>query len=175
MPREAPSYASGGLRIDPVTPDQIPLFFELLGELVEVLDMTDVYTLTEEGLRAAMFQDPPRVEAIIVHFDDEPAGIATWSEYIHLVSGKMVMSFEYMYVRPQLRSHWITASMLIYLLLLAKQRDYFRVEGAVHEWNTETAEFYKRLGAERLPQHFYRFSMEDVDWTPFKSFIEDES
>ena len=174
MSRETPSYSSGALSIDPVRPEDLPIFKELLGELVDILDMRDVYNVEDGALRLAMFSEPPQVEAIIARYNGEPAGIATWTSGFHLVRGETVMSFEYIYVRPPFRSHLITVAMLIYVLVLAKRRGYMRIEGFVHDWNSDTANFYRGLKAEEVPQKAYRLDLADIDWSPFQALLEAE-
>ena len=172
MSRQTPGYSSGALSIDPLRPEDLPVFRELLGELVDVLDMRDVYAVEDDALCQAMFSEPPQVEAIIARYNGEPAGLATWTLGFHLVRGKTVMSFEYIYVRPEFRRHFITVAMLVYILVLAKRRGYFRIEGFVHDWNSETAGFYKGLKAVEVPQKAYRLDLSEVDWAPFRRFLE---
>ena len=133
----------------------------MLGELVEALDMLDVYTISDERLSRALFSEPPEIEVVIARYKGEPAGFVTWTEWIHLVAGDTAMSFDYIYVRPQFRSYQITMALLIYLLVLAKRRGYFRIEGVVHEWNTETSNFYKSLHAEEIPQQIFRLNLSE--------------
>jgi len=172
MTHEKPSYSSGSLRIEAVKPEDFPVFREMLGELVDLLDMRNVYTLPDDELHHALFDEPPRMEAIIARYQGEPAGFATWTEAFHLVTGKIVMSFDYIYARPEYRTRLITPALLIYLLFIAERRGYIRVEGAVHEWNTETSKFYESLNAVAVPQKIYRFNMADFDWSPFRHLLE---
>lgn len=171
MSRETPSYAAGALTIDPVGPDDLPIFRELLGELVDFLDMRDVYTVTDDDLRHALFDEPPQVEALLARYNGEAAGLATWTEVFHPVVGKFVMSLEFFYVRPQFRSHLITPALLIYLIFLAKHRGYFRIEWFVHEWNAAAIEFYKSLKAEEIAQKPYRLSLSEFDWSSLDGLV----
>ena len=171
MRRETPSYSSGTLSIDPIQPEDLPVFREMLDELVDVLEMKDVYTIGDDALYHALFDDPPGSEAIIARHKGEPAGIATWTDSFHLVRGKYTMLFDYIYVRPQFRNFMITPAMLIYLLMLARRRGYFRMEGFVHEWNIETTNFYRALSAEENTQQSFHIDLDKVDWAPFESVI----
>jgi GNAT superfamily N-acetyltransferase len=173
MTREKPGYSSGALSLDPIRPDDMVVFREMLDELVEILDMTDVYAITDEGLRAAFLGESSPMEAIIARYDGEPAGIAIWSASLHMITGTEVMSLEYLYVRPPYRRHLITLAMLIYVLVLAKRRNYVRIEGFVHDWNSETADFYKRMKATEVSQKAYRLELSDIDWTEYQRFLED--
>jgi GNAT superfamily N-acetyltransferase len=171
MPGQTFSYSSGGLSIDPVRPEDFPVFRELLGEMVEALDQLDLYTVTDDELKRAIFQDAPQMEAIIARYKGEPAGLATFTEGFHLVRGWNVMSFEYLFVRPRFRPYSIAVAMLIYLLLLARSRGYRRIEGFVEDRNEPTAALYRALNAQPAEQASYRLDLGAVDWSQFERFI----
>lgn len=165
MLREKPSYANAGLRIDPVTPDDLPSFVEMFGELVEFMRAAEWFSATQDDFHRALFDDPQRMEAIIVRYEGEPAGLATWFETYEALSGKVTMWFDYLYVRPAFRSKPIAPAMLIYLLMLAKDRDYLWIEGTVQAWNAEALSFYKTVRAQELPHHIHRLHLSRIDWT----------
>jgi GNAT superfamily N-acetyltransferase len=168
MPLETPSYASAGLTIDPVREEDIPVFRELLGELVQSMNQADIYAVEDDQLRAVLFSDPPQMEAIITRYKGEPAGLATWVEGFHLVRGSRIMGFEYLYVRPRFRSYSVAIAMLIYLVSLARHRGYIRIEGFVEDWNDPVAAFYRSLNATAASQSAYRLDLDKVDWSRFK-------
>jgi GNAT superfamily N-acetyltransferase len=173
MTYKAPSYASGSLTLDPLTVDDIPAFRELLDEAVELLEMTDVYTLTDEALRPELVGDPPHMEGVIARYKGELAGFATWSEGFHLVRGKRCMVFEYIYVRPPYRRHLISMALMGYMLVLARRRDYQTIEGMVHDWNSATAEMYRQMKAETVAQTAFRLWLKDIDWSLYKGVLGD--
>jgi GNAT superfamily N-acetyltransferase len=172
MRREAPTYSAGGLKLVPLTAEYLPVFREMLGELVDILDVRDFYTIDEQGLGELLLGDSPKVEAAMAWWGDEPAGFVTWSEGPHMLSGNTVMSFEYIYVRPKYRAQMITMALLIYLAVVARMRDYMRIEGFVHDWNSETAQFYRRLKVKTVgEQTWFRINVSDIDWAPLEKLL----
>lgn len=171
MPGEIPSYSAQGLSIDAFKPEDLPVFRELLDEMVDSLDMRDVYTVTDDQLSRLFFGEHSAMEAIMARYQGEPAGIATWAEGFHLVSGRSVMSFEYIYVRPRFRSHMVPLAMMVYLAVLAKRRNHLRMEGYVHDWNSPVTELYRKLNVEEVSQTLFSLTLDKVDWTPYESLI----
>jgi GNAT superfamily N-acetyltransferase len=172
MPRETPSYSSAGLSIDAFREKDLPVFRELLDELVQSLHQTDIYAVQDDQLRQAFFSDPPQMEAIIARYKGEPAGLATWVEGFHLVRGSTIMSFEYLYVRPKFRSYAVAMAMLIYLVSLARYRGYIRIEGFVEDWNDPVAAFYRSFNATEANQTAYRLDLSKIDWRMFRRVFE---
>jgi GNAT superfamily N-acetyltransferase len=171
MSLHKPSYHSGSLSIDPVKPDEMPVFRALLDGLVESLDMADIYTVTDEQLHEALFGEHPQMEAVIARYGGEPAGVATWNYGFHVVRGGQVMSFEYLYVKPQFRNHMVPFALLIYVMVLARRRGYFRIEGFVEEWNNQALGLYEKLHAESVDQKLWRMDLDKIDWSPYRDLL----
>lgn len=171
MSLHKPSYHSGSLSIDPLKSEDLPVFRQLLDEMVESLDMRDVYRVTDAELQEALLGEPPQMEAIMARYGEEPAGIATWTHSFHLVLGKKVMSFEYIYVKPKFRNHMVPLALMLYLLVLARRRGYVRIEGFVHEWNAQAGALYAKLHAEAIDQKSWRLDLDKVDWSPYRDLL----
>jgi GNAT superfamily N-acetyltransferase len=171
---DMPSYSSGPLSLEPLRRDDLPAFRSLLDEIVDALDLRDAYTVTDEELLANLFEGQSRTEVLIARYDGEVAGFASWTTGFHLTRGKLVMSFEYIYVRPEHRVQYVGVAMLIYVLVLAKRRNYVRIEGFVQDWNDQTVSLYRSLGAEDVSQTLYKLDLAKVDWAPFQSFLREE-
>jgi GNAT superfamily N-acetyltransferase len=159
---EKPRYVSAGLSIDPLRPDDLPVFMEMMGELAVALGARGWFINPEENLHAALFSEPPRMEAILVRYKDEPAGFASWFETYEVLSGRLVMWFDYFYTRPQFRTRPIMPAMLLYLLKLAKDRKYLYVEGTVQEWNKEALTLYQLLKAEEVEHRLFRLDVSQI-------------
>jgi len=169
--RDKPSYHGNSLDIEPVTPEDLPVFMELVGELATFLKAPRDFTNTQEGFQHALFDDPPLMEAIMLRYDGEVAGMATWFENYEVLQGRKVMWFDYFYVRPEFRRRPIAPGVLIYLLILAREREYLWLEGTVNEWNNEAMSLYKMLKAEEPRQKLFRFTLEKLDWSLMRPFL----
>jgi GNAT superfamily N-acetyltransferase len=156
---EKPRYAKGSLSIDPLTPEDMPVFMEMMNELAEALGAGGWFVNTQDNLHQAIFGDPPRMEVILVRLGGEPAGFASWFETYEVLSGKQVMWFDYFYTRPQYRTRPIAPAMLIYVMMLAKGRNYEYVEGTVQDWNKEALSLYMMLKADEVPHRLFRLEL----------------
>jgi GNAT superfamily N-acetyltransferase len=135
---------------------------EMMEELAVALGARGWFVNPEENLREALFGESPRMEAILVRFRGEPAGFASWFETYEVLSGKLVMWFDYFYTRPQFRTRPIMPAMLLYMLKLAKDREYLYVEGTVQEWNKEALALYGLLKAEEIEHRLFRLDVSKI-------------
>ena len=165
---EKPRYSSAGLTIDPLTPEDLPVFMEMMGECAIALGARGWFVNTAESLHEALFGESTRMEAILVRFKGEPAGFSSWFETYEVLSGKLVMWFDYFYTRPQFRTRPIMPSMLLYLLQLAKDREYLYVEGTVQEWNKSALALYGLLKAEEIEHRLFRLDVSKIHIPPIR-------
>jgi GNAT superfamily N-acetyltransferase len=160
---EKPSNSNQAHLIAPVAPENLETFVQLLAEYSAVpgrgLTPTSPLLNSTEGLSRALFQVPPRFQAVLAFNEGEPAGLVCWSEAYHIMSGRGTMEIKHLYIRPSARGQTLGVSLLSYMLRLAKARDYWRVEGEVGGWNNQTQLLFAMLNAEKLDQ--IRFRLED--------------
>jgi GNAT superfamily N-acetyltransferase len=135
------------LRIDPATPDDVPLILDLIRELAEYEHEPDAAQATPEQIHKGLFGSHPAAEAAIARVDGEPVGWALWFQNFSTWTGKPGLWLEDLYVRPQHRKRGVGTAMLVYLARLCVERDYGRFEWSVLDWNTPSIAFYEALGA----------------------------
>ena len=135
------------LRINPATPDDLPLMLDLVRELAEYEHEADQARMTPEQLNEALFGERPAAEAAIVRVDGEGAGWALWFQNFSTWTGKPGLWLEDLYVRPQHRGRGAGKALLVYLARLCVERDYGRFELSVLDWNAPSIAFYEALGA----------------------------
>ena len=157
--QEKPLFVRGDLSIGPLMPEDLPVFMEMMDELAVALGAQGWFVNTTENLEQAIFGEPPRMEVILVRYKGEPAGFASWFETYEVLSGKQVMWFDYFYTRPAFRTRPITPVMLVYLLMLARKRNYAYVEGTVQDWNKEALNLYSLLKAEEVEHRLFRLDL----------------
>ena len=145
MPEADPS-----LRIDPATPEDIPLILDLIKELAEYEHEPDAAQATPQQLHDALFGPRPAAEAVIARLDGVPAGWALWFQNYSTWTGKPGLWLEDLYVRPEHRRHGVGRALLTYLAGVCIERDYGRFEWSVLDWNTPAIDFYASLGAVQM-------------------------
>ena len=140
------------LRIDPATPDDVPLMLDLIRELAEYEHELEAAKATPAQLHEALFGERPAAEAAIARIDGQGAGWALWFQNFSTWTGKPGLWLEDLYVRPQYRKLGAGKALLAYLARLCVERDYGRFEWSVLDWNTPSIAFYESLGAQAMSE-----------------------
>jgi GNAT superfamily N-acetyltransferase len=139
------------LRIVPAEKKDVPEIIKLIRELAEYEKLLHEVEATEQDLLESLFGTNPVAEALMLHWQDEPAGYSIFFHNFSTFLGRPGLYVEDIYVRPQFRRKGIARAVFIYLANLAVQRRCGRLEWAVLDWNELGKGFYKSLGAELLP------------------------
>ncbi len=163
-------FSAAGLSIHAPMVDDIPSLMEMIAELAMFLKVPQNFYNTPENLERALLGEAPRLEAIVATFNDDPAGFATWGLDYRLFSGKQAMQLDYIYVKPEFRGKPVAIAMLVYLLSLAKRRDYLYIHGAVLNSNQGALNLYAGLKMKELDARAFKLDLEDVDWSLFQRF-----
>ena len=152
------------LRIDPATPDDVPLMLDLIRELAEYEHEAESAQATPEQLHEALFGARPAAEAAIARIDGEAAGWALWFQNFSTWTGKPGLWLEDLFVRPRHRGRGAGKALLVYLARLCVERGYGRFEWSVLDWNAPSIAFYEALGAQAMAEWtIYRLSGEALE------------
>ena len=135
------------MRIQPVTPGDVPLLLTFIKELADYERLADEVVATEDVLRESLFGEQPAAEALIAYLSDEPVAFAIWFYNFSSFLGRPGLYIEDIYVRPHARGQGVGQAVLAYLARLARQHNCGRMEWLVLDWNTPAIDFYKGLGA----------------------------
>lgn len=137
--------------------EDTPAIFSLIKELAEFEKLSDQIETTENELHKTLFGENKFVEILIAEYDKKIAGQAIFFKNFSTFLGKPGIYLEDLYVKPEMRGKGIGRALLDKIILLAKERNYGRVEWSVLDWNTSAIEFYKKIGARPME-----------DWTVFR-------
>jgi GNAT superfamily N-acetyltransferase len=140
--------------VRPATVADVPVILGVVRDLAAYERDPDAVVATEEGLRAALFGDRPKVWAHIVEHAGEPAGFALWFLNFSTWEGSHGVYVEDLFVADEHRGRGYGRALLRTLAALCEERGYKRLEWAVLDWNAPAIGFYERLGARQL-----------TDWT----------
>ncbi|MFW5664557.1 MAG: N-acetyltransferase family protein, partial [Coleofasciculus sp.] len=139
------------LRIQPATPTDVPVLFELIQALAEYEKLSHLVTGTVDALQDHLFGAKPYVEAILAEYEGQTVGFALFFSNYSTFLTKPGIYIEDLFVRPEFRRQGIGKALLTYMAQLAIERDCGRLEWSVLDWNETAIAFYQRLGATVLP------------------------
>lgn len=142
---------SSRARLRPATPDDVPAILEFIRQLAAYEQLEEHVVATEEALAEHLFGAHPVAEAILAELDGEPAGFALFFPNFSTFLGRPGLYLEDLYVREDLRGRGIGRQMLAHLAALAVARGWGRMDWSVLDWNAPAIGFYRRLGAELMP------------------------
>ncbi|MCU0544266.1 MAG: GNAT family N-acetyltransferase [Oscillatoriaceae cyanobacterium Prado104] len=128
-----------------------PVLFDLIKALAEYEKLSHAVTGSVEDLAKHLFGSRPFAEAILAEVDGLVVG---WAMFFHNYSTfltKPGIYLEDLFVLPEFRGRGIGKSLIVYLAQLAVERDCGRLEWTVLDWNEPAIGFYKRMGADVLP------------------------
>lgn len=143
--------------IRPAGPPDTSLVLTFIRELAEYEKLTDEVIATEEGLRRALFDDPPAAHALLGYEGDIPVCFAVYFYHFSTFAGQKGLYLEDLFVRPEYRGRGFGKAMLRYLAGIAGKERCARFEWAVLDWNRPAIRFYRKLGAVAMD-----------DWTVYR-------
>jgi GNAT superfamily N-acetyltransferase len=143
--------ASPKIQIAPATPDDVPAILTLIRVLAEYEKLSHQVTVTAERLCEHLFGNRRYAEAIVARVGGNVVG---YSLYFHSYSsflGKPGIYIEDVIVLPEHRGAGVGRALLRDVARVARDRGCGRLEWSVLEWNESAIGFYKRIGADVLP------------------------
>ena len=109
------------IRIEPATPDDVPLILRLITALAEYERLSHQVVASEAALRDTLFAPSPAAEVVIAYVDDQPAGFALWFHNYSTFLAKPGLYLEDLFVRPEWRGRGVGKSIMRVLLEQARQ------------------------------------------------------
>ena len=139
------------LTITPATEADIPTIFSFIRHLAEFEKLSHRVIGNEEKLRKTLFGPRPYAEVLIARLDNQPVGQALFFHTYSTFCAQPGIYLEDLFVEPDFRSRGIGRALLQRLAQIARERDCARLEWSVLDWNERAISFYKRIGADVLP------------------------
>lgn len=145
--------AQAPVQIRRVTPADVPVLVELIGDLAEYERSAHLCTVTAAQLHTALFGADA---AVFGHLAELPAGpdadgavigMALWYLSFSTWDGVHGIHLEDLYVRPDHRGRGAGRALLATLAGVCAERGYTRLEWEVIDWNAPSLAFYRGLGA----------------------------
>lgn len=139
------------LKIREATIEDVENIFNLIKALADYEKLSSEMTGNIDNLRKHLFENPIYAEVIIAEIENKSVGFALFFTNYSTFLTKPGIYLEDLFILPEYRRQGIGKSLLNYLINLAKERDYGRVEWSVLDWNQSAINFYEKMGAKVLP------------------------
>ena len=137
--------------IDPATQDDVPTLVTLIRGLAEYEKLSHQVRFDPDALREHLFGRRPYAEAIIARLDGQPVGYALWFHNYSTFLSKPGLYLEDVFVLPEHRGGGVGRALLREVARVARERGCGRMEWSVLDWKEPAIGFYRRLGADVLP------------------------
>jgi GNAT superfamily N-acetyltransferase len=144
--------------ITPATESDVPAILAFIRGLAEYEKLAHACVATEADLRRTLFGPRPYAEVLIARVGGgaggsggEPAGFALFFHNYSTFLAKPGLYLEDLFVLPAMRSHGVGKALLRAVAAVAKGRGCGRLEWSVLDWNESAIGFYRRMGADVLP------------------------
>jgi GNAT superfamily N-acetyltransferase len=128
----------------------VPVIFQLIGELADYERLRTQMTGTPEHLRRHLFGEPCYAHALMAEWDGAIAGFALYFFNYSTFLCRPGLYLEDLFVRPAFRGRGIGSGLLRSLELRARDAGCGRLEWAVLDWNQGAIDFYQGFGARPL-------------------------
>jgi GNAT superfamily N-acetyltransferase len=137
--------------IRPAAPADAEAIFVLIQELARYEKLTHQVTGTAAELEQHLFGSPVHAEALVVEHRNKLIGFALFFETYSTFLTRPGLHLEDIYVQPLYRTQGIGTALLRTVAQLAVERQYGRLEWTVLDWNEPAITFYRKMGADILP------------------------
>ena len=129
-----------------------PRIHALIKDLAEYEKAPLEAKATLEQINESLFSDNPQAFCHVAEIDGTVVGISIWFLNYSTWLGKPGIYLEDLYVDPAFRGKGFGLALLKELAKICVERDYERLQWWVLDWNEQSIEFYKSLGAEPMDE-----------------------
>jgi len=138
------------LRLRAAETADVPLLFELIGELADYERLRHKMVGDINDLQRHLFGEPRYAHALVAEWDGAAAGFALYFFNYSTFLCRPGLYLEDLFVRPGHRGRGIGLALLTALEQRARELGCGRLEWAVLDWNESAIEFYRRFGARAM-------------------------
>lgn len=138
---------SAPLTIQPARPNDIGQMMQFIQDLADYEKEPDAVVATAADLQRELFNESPRVFAVICWDGDEAVGFALYFFNYSTWLGRQGLYLEDLYVDPKHRGRGAGKALLTHLAQIAVAEGCGRFEWSVLDWNQPAIDFYESLGA----------------------------
>jgi GNAT superfamily N-acetyltransferase len=125
--------------------------FALIQELAVYEKLAHQVTGSVTALAAHLFGSPSHAEALVAEDQGQLIGFALFFKTYSTFLTQPGLHLEDIYVQEPYRTQGIGTALLRSVAQLAVERNYGRLEWTVLDWNESAIAFYRKMGADILP------------------------
>lgn len=141
----------------------VDLIFDFINELAIYEKLENQVTATKEKLKKWIF-DYKSANVIFIMFDNKEVGFALFFYNFSTFKGQRGLYLEDLYIRPEYRNKGYGKETFKKLANIALENECQRMEWVCLNWNVNSIEFYKKMGACSLDDwKTYRLNREDIE------------
>ncbi len=133
------------------TLDDVATIFRLIQALAEYEQLSHQVIGSRDQLQAHLFGPRPYAEVVLAEVGGSSVGFALFFYNYSTFLTAPGLYLEDLFVQPEYRGHGIGKALLQHLAQLALARGCGRLEWSVLDWNELALGFYRRCGAQVLP------------------------
>lgn len=137
--------------IRPAAPGDEQAIFGLICALAEYEKLPHLVAGSANELAQHLFGERPVAESLLAEVGGEAVGFALFFTNFSTFLTRPGIYLEDIFVKPTFRARGIGRALLRRIAALAVERGCGRVEWAVLDWNEPAIGFYRRLGADVMP------------------------
>jgi GNAT superfamily N-acetyltransferase len=137
--------------IRPAVRADVPAILGMIRELADFEKLTHLMVADEAMLADALFGARPACECLLGEEDGAPVTFALFFHNFSTFLGRRGLYLEDLYVKPAHRARGYAQAMLQALARLALERGCGRFEWSVLDWNEHAIRFYRKMGADVMP------------------------
>ncbi|MGY6028938.1 N-acetyltransferase family protein [Phytobacter sp. AG2a] len=131
-------------------PTDANAIYDMIYELAVYEKAPEEVVTTADEIRATLFGEGSKTEALICEIDGKIAGYAVFFTSYSTWLGRNGIYMEDLYISPDFRCQGAGKALLKHIAQCAVQRKCGRLEWSVLDWNQPAIDFYLSIGA--LPQ-----------------------
>ena len=139
------------LSIRSATAADVPILFQMVQALAAFEKLSHEVTGCAEDLEQHLFGPRPYAEAVLAEVDGTAAGFALFFHSYSTFKARPGIWLEDLFVLPEHRQQGIGKALIAHVAQVALDRRCSRFEWSVLDWNERAIGFYKKMGAEVLP------------------------
>jgi GNAT superfamily N-acetyltransferase len=140
------------LSIHPISPAEIPILLDLIGELARFEKLEHEVEATVGSLEDSFFGASPIAGAFLGRCDGEVAGYAVYYFTFSSFLGRAGIWLEDLYVRPPFQKRGLGGQLINAVARVGAGRNCGRFEWTALHWNQRALDFYQRLGARPMDE-----------------------
>lgn len=139
------------LTIRAAVADDVPAILGMIRELADFEKLSHLVVADETLLADALFGPQPACECLVGDEDGAPVTFALYFHNFSTFLARRGLYLEDLYVKPANRGRGHAQAMLRALAAIAVERGCGRFEWSVLDWNENAIRFYRKMGADVMP------------------------